>query len=116
MNRLLNAIFLSAVLLTPFASYAGPECGYLLSAEVPAGPAATAQELGDAAPLTTTAVEALLTVPAEYGQLQAPLVDSELSSAEHPMIPLPSHALAAFILLGGVSIYVVRSQRVIRLR
>ena len=55
-------------------------------------------------------VNQLLAAPA-YADRSPGLVDPNLATTEHPMIPLPSSLWVGLILMGGVALYAARQQR-----
>jgi hypothetical protein len=115
MTPLARLIIPLAALGISHSTLAGPESGQQFLAETLPQSAITAQEMSVATPFSAETVDSLLVVPDAFQQSSL-ASDTDLASAEHPMIPLPSHALAAFVMLGAVASYVLRVQRPIRVR
>ena len=112
MRSLSYVIFTTTLFGIALTSWAGPENGQDLLNSSPTGN--VSESANSALTLASPhGVDELLAVPAFADQSN---VDSELSSAEHPMIPLPPTAIVGLIMLGGIAVRVIRPQRASRLR
>lgn len=93
-------------------AYAGPDMAPLVD------PSASAtlgiQDTRDTAHAGLLDVNPLLAPPRFADALTTVVVDPDLGTREHPMIPLPSSVWAGLLMVGGIAIYAARQQRALR--